>query len=96
MAILKYEDAKTGLHIIGFAKVMGDIRDGALNVITFFCITIVITAMLVWLYSQSFLFSVLPMGCSLAAVAWQLARRCHRLEAQRCARALHVPPQARV
>ena len=68
----KYEDAKTGLHIIGFAKVMGDIRDGALNVITFFCITIVITAMLVWLYSQSFLFSVLPMGCSLAAVAWQL------------------------
>ncbi|MBO60674.1 MAG: RND transporter [Verrucomicrobiales bacterium] len=68
----KYEDAKTGLHIIGFAKVMGDIRDGALNVITFFCITIVITALLVWLYSQSFLFSVLPMGCSLAAVAWQL------------------------
>ena len=68
----KYEDDKTGVHIIGFAKVMGDVRDGALNVITFFCITIVITALLVWLYSQSFLFSVLPMGCSLAAVVWQL------------------------
>ena len=51
---------------------MGNIRDGAMNVITFFCITIVITALLVWLYSQSFLFSVLPMSCSLAAVAWQL------------------------
>ena len=68
----KYEDQKTGVHIIGFAKVMGDVRDGALNVITFFCITIVVTALLVWLYSQSFLFSALPMGCSLAAIAWQL------------------------
>ena len=68
----KYEDDKTGVHIIGFSKVMGDVRSGALNVITFFCITIVITALLVWLYSQSFLFSVLPMSCSLAAVVWQL------------------------
>ncbi|MED6315002.1 MAG: hypothetical protein VX704_08200 [Verrucomicrobiota bacterium] len=52
----KYEDEKTGVHIIGFSKVMGDIRDGAMNVITFFCITIVITALLVWLYSQSCVF----------------------------------------
>ena len=31
----KYEDDKTGVHIIGFSKVMGDVRSGALNVITF-------------------------------------------------------------
>ena len=68
----KYETEAIKVHIIGFAKVMGDIRDGALNVIFFFCVTIVVTALLVWFYSQSFLFSILPMGCSLAAVAWQL------------------------
>jgi len=68
----KYESETIKVHVIGFAKVMGDVRDGALNVIFFFCVTIVVTALLVWLYSQSFIFSVLPMGCSLAAVAWQL------------------------
>ena len=68
----KYESEAVKVHVIGFSKVMGDIRDGALNVIFFFCVTIVVTALLVWLYSQSFIFSVLPMGCSLAAVAWQL------------------------
>ena len=68
----KYETEDIKVHVIGFAKVMGDIRDGALNVIFFFCVTIVVTALLVWFYSQSFLFSILPMGCSLAAVAWQL------------------------
>ena len=68
----EYETEAIKVHVIGFAKVMGDIRDGALNVIFFFCVTIVVTALLVWFYSQSFLFSILPMGCSLAAVAWQL------------------------
>jgi hypothetical protein len=68
----KYESEVVKVHVIGFSKVMGDIRDGALNVIFFFCVTIIVTALLVWLYSQSFIFSVLPMGCSLAAVAWQL------------------------
>ena len=61
-----------GVHIIGFAKIMGDIRDGALNVVTFFGITVLLTALLVWLYAQSFWFAALPLGCSIAAVAWQL------------------------
>ena len=68
----KYEDEQTSVHIIGFAKVMGDIRDGALNVVTFFGITVLLTALLVWLYAQSFWFAALPLGCSIAAVAWQL------------------------
>ncbi len=68
----KYEDEQTSVHIIGFAKVMGDIRDGALNVVTFFGITVLLTALLVWFYAQSFRFAALPLGCSIAAVTWQL------------------------
>ena len=52
---------------------MGDVRDGALNVVTFFFgITVLLTSLLVWLYAQSFWFAALPLGCSIAAVAWQL------------------------
>ncbi len=68
----KYEADGTSVHIIGFAKIMGDVRDGALNVVTFFGITVLLTSLLVWFYAQSFRFAALPLGCSIAAVAWQL------------------------
>lgn len=69
---VEYESEEVSVHIIGFAKVMGDVRDGALNVVTFFGITVLLTSLLVWFYAQSFWFAVLPLGCSIAAVAWQL------------------------
>jgi len=69
---VEYESDVVSVHIIGFAKVMGDVRDGALNVVTFFGITVVLTSLLVWFYAQSFWFAALPLGCSIAAVAWQL------------------------
>ncbi len=69
---VEYESDAVSVHIIGFAKIMGDIRDGALNVVTFFGITVLLTSLLVWLYAQSFWFAALPLGCSIAAVAWQL------------------------
>jgi uncharacterized protein len=69
---VEYESDVVSVHIIGFAKVMGDVRDGALNVVTFFGITVLLTSLLVWLYAQSFWFAALPLGCSIAAVAWQL------------------------
>ena len=60
------------VHIIGFAKVIGDITEGAGRVVLFFLIAFVITAVLVYFYSQSFRLSVLPLACSLVAVVWQL------------------------
>ncbi len=60
------------LHIIGFAKVVGDIADGASRVVGFFAVAFVITALLVWLYSQSLRVALVPLGCSLIAVIWQL------------------------
>jgi predicted RND superfamily exporter protein len=60
------------VHIIGFAKVMGDIADGLMRVVLFFGITLLITAVLVYVYSQSALLTIVPLGCSLVAVVWQL------------------------
>ncbi len=59
-------------HIIGFAKVIGDIAAGAARVVLFFLIAFTITAVFVYVYSQSFKMTVIVVGCSLMAVIWQL------------------------
>lgn len=66
------DDSPVDVHIIGFAKVMGDVAEGAARVILFFGIAFLVTALLVFFYSQSFRLSALPLVCSLAAVVWQL------------------------
>ena len=60
------------VDIIGFAKVVGDISDGTGRVILFFLVAALITAILVYLYCQSFRISLVPLLCSFIAVIWQL------------------------
>jgi len=68
----KYQGAQVDVHIIGFAKVIGDIADGAKRVILFFGIAFLITSLLVLLYTRSWILTVIPISCSLIAVIWQL------------------------
>ncbi len=63
---------KISVHIIGFAKVIGDISDGARNVLVLFAISIVVTALLVWNYAGRWKLALAPVLCSLVAVIWQL------------------------
>lgn len=69
-------DANVGpgveVHIIGFAKVMGDIADGALSVVLFAVITLVLTLLAVWVYCLSLRVALVPVVCSVIAVVWQL------------------------
>jgi len=60
------------VHVIGFAKVVGDIAGGATRVVLFFVVTFVITGLLVYLYSQSYRLSGLVLACGVIAVVWQL------------------------
>lgn len=60
------------IHMIGFAKVIGDITAGASRVVLFFAVAFLITALLVYVYSHSLKITVLPLACSLIAVVWQL------------------------
>jgi predicted RND superfamily exporter protein len=66
------ESSPVTVHIIGFAKLVGDIRDGALRVLTFFAIALLISAVLVWTYTRGFRYAVIPLACSIIAVIWQL------------------------
>lgn len=68
----KFESDKISIHIIGFAKMIGDVADGAKDVVVFFGIAIAITAIMVFFFSRSVMLTVLPLACSIIAVFWQL------------------------
>jgi len=68
----QFEGEDFTVHIIGFAKIVGDISDGAKAVGWFFLVALVITAFLLYMYSRSIWLTVLPLTCSLVAVIWQM------------------------
>jgi uncharacterized protein len=60
------------IHMIGFAKVVGDIAEGSMSVAIFAGITVLLTLLFVWIYIQSLRVALVPVVCSIVAVAWQL------------------------
>lgn len=60
------------VHVIGFAKMVGDIADGARSVITFFAVTILLTWLLLYIYSTSAKLATLTVLCALVSVLWML------------------------
>ena len=65
-------DVHVDLHVIGFAKMVGDIAAGAIRVMLFFGIAFLITALFVYAYTRSIRLTLPPLACSLVAVVWQL------------------------
>ncbi len=68
----KYQTQQLDVHIIGFAKVVGDISDGVKSVVLYFGLAFVITGLLLFGYSGSLRLTVLPLFCSTIAVVWQI------------------------
>lgn len=66
-----FEDANYEVQIIGFAKQIGDIADGAQGVFLFCGMALVLTAIAVYWYCHSVRFTVLPIVCSLTSLVWQ-------------------------
>ena len=67
----KFEDAGYEIQIIGFAKQIGDIADGAASVMKFCAIALLLTAAAVYWYCHSWRFTLLPIACSLTSLVWQ-------------------------
>ena len=68
----EFENDKYSVHIIGFAKIVGDISDGAKSVVWFFLVALLVTVVLLYLYSRSVWLTIIPLVCSLIAVVWQM------------------------
>ncbi|MDN7933178.1 efflux RND transporter permease subunit [Burkholderia metallica] len=66
-----FEDAGYEIQIIGFAKQIGDIADGAKAVLGFCAIALLLTALAVYWYCHSLRFTVLLIACSLTSLVWQ-------------------------
>jgi predicted RND superfamily exporter protein len=68
----KYETDTIKIRITGFAKVVGDLIEGATLVASFFGIAFLITLVLLFYYSRCHWATMMPLVCSTAAVIWQL------------------------
>lgn len=68
----KYNDQGVSVHIIGFAKLLGDMIDGTTAVAGFFAVTFLITFVLLYWYCRCIRGTIAPLVCSLMAVIWQL------------------------
>jgi uncharacterized protein len=68
----KYQDDDVSVHVIGFAKVVGDVTDASIEVAGFFIVALALTMLLLWAFCGSFRLSLLPLSAALAAVIWEL------------------------
>jgi len=68
----KYQGENIKIHMTGFAKVMGDLIDGAGQVAFFFLLAIGITLVLFYIYSRCIRSSIIVVFCSVVAVTWQV------------------------
>ncbi|HUP92811.1 MAG TPA: hypothetical protein VM074_11230, partial [Solimonas sp.] len=60
------------VHVIGFAKVVGDVTDASLEVLAFFFAALLLTMLLLWAFCGSFRLSLLPLSAAITAVVWEL------------------------
>lgn len=68
----KYQNDKIKIHITGFAKLVGDLIDGAALVGAFFGVAFLITAVMLYVYCRCQWCTIGPLFCSTVAVIWQL------------------------
>ncbi|MGH8518085.1 MAG: efflux RND transporter permease subunit, partial [Panacagrimonas sp.] len=60
------------IKIVGFAKVVGDIGDAVVGVVSFFALTIFLVWVILWWYCSSPWIAMMPLSCGILAVVWEL------------------------
>lgn len=68
----KYNNDTINIRIVGFAKVVGDLIDGAVQVVIFFALAVLITFVLLLLYSRCIRSTLVVLVFSILAVISQL------------------------
>ena len=67
----RFENDRLEVQIIGFAKQISDIAEGAKSVAKFFLLAFALTAIAVFLYCRSLAFTFAALLCSLVSLVWQ-------------------------
>ncbi len=63
---------KIKIHIVGFAKMVGDLIDGLMQVMSYFAIAALIATIVIFLYTRCIRSTALVILCSVVSVIWQL------------------------
>jgi predicted RND superfamily exporter protein len=71
-AVESPQHAAATIHIVGFAKVVGDLIDGLWRVMGFFAIAALIASLILLAYTRCARSTAIVISCSLVAVTWQL------------------------
>ena len=66
------EDPDKSIHIVGFAKLIGDLIDGLFAVMAFFGVAVIIATVLLYLYTRCMRSTVMVILITLIAVVWQM------------------------
>ncbi|WP_428035262.1 efflux RND transporter permease subunit [Amphritea sp.] len=69
--IARYQSDKIRIHVTGFARVIGDLLDGLVQMLGFFAVAIVIATVMLYWYTRCLRSTTLVVACSLVAVIWQ-------------------------
>jgi len=70
--IRAYNSDKIGVHIVGFAKIVGDLIDGLHAVIVFFAVSVAVAAIFVYLYTRCIRSTILLVTVAVVGVVWLL------------------------
>ncbi|MGX4643968.1 efflux RND transporter permease subunit [Massilia sp. SYSU DXS3249] len=70
--IRAYESDKIGIHIIGFAKIVGDLIEGLRAVMLFFAVSVAISMVFVYLYTRCVRSTVMLVAAAVIGVVWLL------------------------
>lgn len=67
-----YEKDGITIHILGFPKLIGEIKDKGKMGLAFFGLTIVLTTLVVFAYTRSIALTATALGCAVLSVIWLL------------------------
>lgn len=70
--IRSFEDESTGVYIVGFAKIVGDLIAGLYEVMLFFGLSVLIAALFVYLYTRCVRSTILLVSVAVVGVVWLL------------------------
>ena len=70
--IRSFEDESTGVYIVGFAKIVGDLIAGLYEVMLFFGLSVAVAALFVYLSTRCIRSTLLLVSVAVAGVVWLL------------------------
>jgi predicted RND superfamily exporter protein len=70
--VLSHQSDRIGIHITGFARLVGDLIEGIGKMSRYFVVAALVAAGAIFLYTRCVRSTVLVLVCSLTAVVWQL------------------------